>query len=489
MATLMHSPVQAPDTSRAAAPAGAPRGRALPSMAARMQSRFGNAGTSALLAGSGADRRQPGSIAGAAQVLYTRGALHPKLAVSDPGDPLEREADEVARQVLSKPAGGGACCSSCGGGAKPVLRRAAIGSAPSLSGGAERQARQLTQGGEPLPLGVRGYMEPRFGADFSDVRIHRDANAAESAKGLNARAWTLGNHIAFGSGQWRPGTPAGDYLIAHELTHTLHGGGTAQAAPIHRIPFGADESMFGTPAGGHPAAHVVQGAGAGSAFAEVPTLYRQTLLPNLPDGRDPCFDLLEAIIAMLNEVAKRFNDAVNDPHELYRYFRNDPHPDYGSWEGHRDRYNYDRDRLRRNLAEWESNDECRGLRLSPQQQEEMAEAKEFASKLFPAKPAPAMREAAEEKGPSVWDKLRQYLPEIVVGALIGIATVGLAALLVACFGSGACEFALAVAGLGLVLASAVTAALRSAGVQDTSGGPVASASDGPEDDDSRQSDA
>lgn len=73
--------------------------------------------------------------------------------------------------------------------------------------------------GHPLPESTREFFEPRFGYDFSDVRIHFDADAAESAKRLHARAFTIGSNIAFGSGAYAPQTYEGKKLIAHELTH------------------------------------------------------------------------------------------------------------------------------------------------------------------------------------------------------------------------------------------------------------------------------
>ncbi|MDQ1500952.1 MAG: hypothetical protein QOI86_4292 [Actinomycetota bacterium] len=199
--------------------------------------------------------------------------------------------------------------------------------------------------------------------------------------------------------------------------------------------------------------------------------------PGTPNGSGGCSDLLQAIIDLLNEVAQRYNDALNDPHNLFNNHRRvqDAHPDYGSWDGHRDRYYYDRDRLRQKLSEWEIDDDCRGYPLSKQQQEELQEAEEFRNKRFPERPAPSMSRSHEEAGESVWDKLRKYLPEILVGALIAIAAIAAAVAIAACFASGACEFGLALAGLGILVAAGIAAALRAAGVRDEpSGEPMAS---------------
>ena len=94
-----------------------------------------------------------------------------------------------------------------------------------------------------------------------------------------------------------------------------------------------------------------------------------------------------------------------------------------------------------------------------------------------------MREAPREVGESVWDKLRKYLPEILVAALVAIAAYAVAAAVVACFASGACEFAAVLAGIGFLLVIGISAAMRAAGVQDS--GPVASSDDPGSDDEER----
>ncbi|MDO8586985.1 MAG: DUF4157 domain-containing protein [Armatimonadota bacterium] len=79
----------------------------------------------------------------------------------------------------------------------------------------------LRSPGEPLGPGIRGFMEERFAHDFGDVRVHTDAKAAESARAVGALAYTVGRDVAFGAGQYSPGTSAGRGLLAHEIAHTL----------------------------------------------------------------------------------------------------------------------------------------------------------------------------------------------------------------------------------------------------------------------------
>ncbi|MBC2702891.1 MAG: DUF4157 domain-containing protein [ANME-2 cluster archaeon] len=85
----------------------------------------------------------------------------------------------------------------------------------------EYHLRSLKGGSKPLPESERAYFEPRFGVDFSQVRLHSDAQAAESARALNAKAYTLGQDVVFGTGQDTQGTSEGRRLMAHELTHVV----------------------------------------------------------------------------------------------------------------------------------------------------------------------------------------------------------------------------------------------------------------------------
>jgi hypothetical protein len=117
---------------------------------------------------------------------------------------------------------------------------------------------------------------------------------------------------------------------------------------------------------------------------------------------------------------------------LYKYFRTAPHPDYGSWDGHRDRFYDDRDELRRKIAEWESDDRCRDYPLSDQQQEEISEAYEYREKEFPTKPAETMFEAQNpEPAPqtsssSTWDTVLRAV--IVLGLSVALIPTIIAAL-------------------------------------------------------------
>ncbi len=79
----------------------------------------------------------------------------------------------------------------------------------------------LRSPGQPLDQGTRAFLEPRFGHDFSRVRVHTDARAGQSASAVGALAYTVGQDVVFGPGRYEPATNEGRRLIAHEVTHTL----------------------------------------------------------------------------------------------------------------------------------------------------------------------------------------------------------------------------------------------------------------------------
>lgn len=105
------------------------------------------------------------------------------------------------------------------------------GGTPAVGANVQSAIHGKTTGGEPLAADVRGYMEPRFNADFSTVRVHRDAESASLSNQLSARAFTYQNHIFFSRDQYQPGSSEGKHLLAHELTHTIQQGHSVQRAP------------------------------------------------------------------------------------------------------------------------------------------------------------------------------------------------------------------------------------------------------------------
>ena len=142
-----------------------------------------------------------------------------KLTVNTANDPHEREADRVANQVTGM--------SPVGRATPPDIQRVTASDTKSreTTGAEESVVERALRGGEPLSTSTRSYLEPRFGRDLSDIRVHTGTEAAASTHALNARAYTTGNDIVFNTGQYSPGTTSGMNLLAHEVTHSVQQSG------------------------------------------------------------------------------------------------------------------------------------------------------------------------------------------------------------------------------------------------------------------------
>jgi hypothetical protein len=127
-------------------------------------------------------------------------------------------------------------CEKCGK-KKPPLQGAAIHPGPYSIPLIVHE--MLRSPGQPLDQATRAFMEPRFGHDFSQVRVHTDAKAAESARAVNALAYTVGRDVVFGEGQYSLGMTQGRRLLAHELTHVLQ-----QTAPLGNETIANPEILF-----------------------------------------------------------------------------------------------------------------------------------------------------------------------------------------------------------------------------------------------------
>jgi hypothetical protein len=194
------------------------------------------------------------------QRLLREGFIQTALRTSVPGDESEKEAARVADQVMRMPEPGAAAHPANPGRSLPPEIHRACGCDEELNrvvtdeeeginidadgdcGGAcagrdaltdqpgevsrqtEGLVANLSGRGRPLPGDVRAFFEPRFGRDFGQVRIHTGALAAESARAVDARAFTIGHNIAFGASEYAPGSREGMTLLAHELTHVVQQG-------------------------------------------------------------------------------------------------------------------------------------------------------------------------------------------------------------------------------------------------------------------------
>jgi hypothetical protein len=157
-------------------------------------------------------------------------AMRMKPLISQPGDSYERAADHVSEYVMRMPEPQHESICTCGGNCSgrqcgydhEQLQMKPASTASSGQVTAWQGAHHLPNSpGEPLDASTRGFMEPRFGHDFSQVRVHTDARAADSAKAIRARAYTAGYDVFFAASQFSPVSTEGKKLLAHELSHVL----------------------------------------------------------------------------------------------------------------------------------------------------------------------------------------------------------------------------------------------------------------------------
>src|SRR5215470_3784525 len=197
--------------------------------------------------------------------------IQAKLQISQPDDAYEQEADRVAEQVMRMPDAASpepvigstlpqiSClqrkCAQCE--EEEIQRqpmeeereeeeegtlqaKEAPGQTPEVTPGVQAQINTLRGGGQPLSEPLRAFFEPRFGHDFSQVRVHTDSQAAESARAVSARAYTVGSNVVFVAEQYVPHSNEGRRLLAHELTHVVqqslgaHEGGVGAHGLVQR---------------------------------------------------------------------------------------------------------------------------------------------------------------------------------------------------------------------------------------------------------------
>jgi hypothetical protein len=160
-----------------------------------------------------------------------------------PASSAELDGGHEDVRALQRAAGNRMVRRLLGRAAAPDAARAEDPAGTEPAAGAERAP------GRPLDRGVRGRMERALGADLGDVRVHTDEGAASEVRRHGAEALAVGKHVAFEHGRYRPGTPLGDALLAHELAHTLQqragAAGRGVGAPGHRLEADANRSALG----------------------------------------------------------------------------------------------------------------------------------------------------------------------------------------------------------------------------------------------------
>ncbi len=163
---------------------------------------------------------------------FFRPLIQPKLGINQPNDIYEQEADAIAEKVMRmtdnenkkvsffKPAIKPIKRKCLHGEGKEEMQRKESGTEVTVTPSTENYISSLS-GGRALSESERSFFEPRMGYDFSKVRLHTDSTADQSAKDINALAYTHGNNIVFKAQEYQPETDTGKRLLAHELTHVV----------------------------------------------------------------------------------------------------------------------------------------------------------------------------------------------------------------------------------------------------------------------------
>ena len=216
-----------------------------------------------------------------------------QMRVSSPNDPAEQEASAVGKAIMRMPDPADEARVS-----PPAVTHRDTGAAQrdAAAGGKVADPSIVealgahSSSGAPLPDEMREFMQPRFRADFRNVRIHTDDHAGRLAAQLGARAFTIGRDIYFGRGQFQPDRPEGWELVAHELTHTIQQGGAAHA-PVAPPKAAAPISKPAAPAAAPPAKAPAPSAGPAAKPAPVATAPTQPKVAappvNPPPARRP----------------------------------------------------------------------------------------------------------------------------------------------------------------------------------------------------------
>jgi hypothetical protein len=186
-----------------------------------------------------------------------RSNIQRKLAIGPTDDPREHEADRVADEVMRMPDPAmfiGAAppqisrkCAACNEEGEDTEKRQmkpATASQPQTGEAPGIVHEVVRSHGQPLDAASRDYFEPRFGHDFSGVRVHTDDRAAESAVSIGASAYTAGSNIAFAAGRYDPATSSGRRLLAHELAHVVQQSGREgiRSSSLQRQPSPSTEA-------------------------------------------------------------------------------------------------------------------------------------------------------------------------------------------------------------------------------------------------------
>jgi hypothetical protein len=203
--------------------------------------------------------------------------VQPKLMVNGPGDPYEQQTDAVADRIMTENdvfiqpkiiSNVQRKCAHCEEEEEEenkMQRKEFNGEEVESRSGIENYIDSLSGRGQQMPEEVRRFYEPRFGYDFSNVKLHTDAVAAKSAQDINALAYTSGNNIVFNQNQFSFPTSSGKKLLAHELTHVVQQSKVTLSQKVQRRAVDDD-------------AHLTCRAARPTAFADIQARERQAII-------------------------------------------------------------------------------------------------------------------------------------------------------------------------------------------------------------------
>ncbi|MGF2039752.1 MAG: DUF4157 domain-containing protein [Nostoc sp. CmiVER01] len=191
------------------------------------------------------------------RLLASRSAtqVQAKLTIGEPGDKYEQEADSVAREVVQQ-----INAPAVSGQSQAVQRQMpedkddlqmrsivqhVTDGGMAASADVEVGIKRARGGGQPLADSIREPMEQAFGADFSRVKVHTNAQADQLNQSIQAKAFTTGQDVFFRQGEYQPGSRGGQELIAHELTHVVQQDGEARS--VQRVKIGQSMLSDQTP--------------------------------------------------------------------------------------------------------------------------------------------------------------------------------------------------------------------------------------------------
>jgi len=209
----------------------------------------------------------------AVQRLIKSGSVQAKLKTSQSNNVYEKEADREADSTMH---------------ISPLLRKKKTSSSDSaVIPRNEPKVNNFNNNGSPLPESDRKFFEQCFGYDFGDVRVHFDSQAAESASAMKALAYTVGNDIVLGAGQYELNTNEGRLLIAHELAHVVQQSSSVSSQPSLSVgkstereaETAANQAVLGLKVGLTPCSQVppVQ-------FKSLSAEYEEQIMSNLNKG-------------------------------------------------------------------------------------------------------------------------------------------------------------------------------------------------------------